>query len=271
MDVFFGSDLHLEFEKGSKSVLEVPKGDVLLLAGDIYMPWSKDKREKALFQEFFKRCSENFTHVLIIAGNHEHWSGKFTLTHARMLSSLEHFGNIHVLNNSAFQVGDAVFWGSTFWTDCRGSHPEVMWDVARGMNDYHNVHYSEPSEPYYQKVKLMVEDTVNENSYARKSLFEFITVVEQRGAFPVVMTHHAPTWDSVAREYRMDNLSYAYANTGLEEFMLDFPECVWIHGHMHDDFDYMMGKCRVLCNPRGYHGYEAKPYSFAFKKLELPV
>ncbi len=26
----------------------------------------------------------------------------------------------------------------------------------------------------------------------------------------------------------------------------------WIHGHTHDSFDYGLGMCRVMCNPRGY-------------------
>ena len=262
--------LHLEFEKGTASKLELPTGDVLLLVGDIYLPWSKDKREKALFQEFFKRASENFREVLVIAGNHEHWGGYFVETLDRQRAQLEHFGNVRVLQNSAYQVDNVVFWGSTFWTDCRNAHPEVMWDVKRGMNDYGEVTYSRPSEPYYQKVKLMAEDTVNENQYARKQVLEFMTVAEQRGTFPVVMTHHAPSWNSVAPVYRLDNLSYAYANTGLEEFMMDFPDSIWLHGHMHEEFDYMVGKCRVMANPRGYYGYESRPIHFAFKKLEFP-
>jgi len=27
---------------------------------------------------------------------------------------------------------------------------------------------------------------------------------------------------------------------------------LWIHGHTHDNFDYQLGRCRVVCNPRGY-------------------
>ena len=27
---------------------------------------------------------------------------------------------------------------------------------------------------------------------------------------------------------------------------------LWLHGHVHDSFDYRVGRCRVICNPRGY-------------------
>jgi hypothetical protein len=27
---------------------------------------------------------------------------------------------------------------------------------------------------------------------------------------------------------------------------------LWIHGHMHDAFDYRVHGARIVCNPRGY-------------------
>jgi hypothetical protein len=36
--------------------------------------------------------------------------------------------------------------------------------------------------------------------------------------------------------------------------MLDRPQIkLWTHGHTHHPFDYVIGECRVVCNPRGYH------------------
>ena len=43
----------------------------------------------------------------------------------------------------------------------------------------------------------------------------------------------------------------------LSEFILDNPQIVlWTHGHVHQFFDYMIGTTRIVCNPRGYEGYE---------------
>ena len=43
----------------------------------------------------------------------------------------------------------------------------------------------------------------------------------------------------------------------LSDFILDHPQIkLWTHGHMHQCFDYMIGSTRVVCNPRGYEGYE---------------
>ena len=37
---------------------------------------------------------------------------------------------------------------------------------------------------------------------------------------------------------------------------------LWIHGHVHNNFDYMIGDTRVICNPRGYEMYQE---NFEFK------
>ena len=52
-------------------------------------------------------------------------------------------------------------------------------------------------------------------------------------------------------------------SSDLSEFILDNPEIkVWTHGHTHDNFDYMIGSTRIICNPRGYKGYEEQAEHF---------
>jgi hypothetical protein len=52
--------------------------------------------------------------------------------------------------------------------------------------------------------------------------------------------------------------------------MLDRPGIkLWTHGHTHEDFDYMIGDCRVVCNPRGYINYEPRADSFKLKIVEV--
>jgi hypothetical protein len=51
---------------------------------------------------------------------------------------------------------------------------------------------------------------------------------------------------------------------------MDSPEIVlWTHGHTHEDFDYMIGTTRVVCNPRGYVGHEAKADQWQVKYIDL--
>ena len=53
-------------------------------------------------------------------------------------------------------------------------------------------------------------------------------------------------------------LNFCYY-TELTEFILDRAPALWLHGHVHSSFDYMIGDTRVVCNPRGYVGNEVNP------------
>jgi len=43
----------------------------------------------------------------------------------------------------------------------------------------------------------------------------------------------------------------------LDNFILENSQIkYWSHGHTHVNLDYMVGDCRVVCNPRGYYPSE---------------
>jgi hypothetical protein len=43
----------------------------------------------------------------------------------------------------------------------------------------------------------------------------------------------------------------------LSEFILDRPQIkVWVHGHTHDEFSYVIGDTRIVAHPRGYLFHE---------------
>jgi predicted phosphodiesterase len=67
----------------------------------------------------------------------------------------------------------------------------------------------------------------------------------------------APSFASVNKKYAHEKtMNGAYASD-LSEFILDNENIkVWVHGHMHDPVDYMIGDTRVVSNPRGYIGHE---------------
>jgi hypothetical protein len=69
----------------------------------------------------------------------------------------------------------------------------------------------------------------------------------------VVVGHHSPSFQSAHEMYRQDTLMNGAYHSDLSEFILDRPQIkLWVHGHTHHPFDYMIGETRVVCNPRGY-------------------
>jgi hypothetical protein len=54
----------------------------------------------------------------------------------------------------------------------------------------------------------------------------------------------------MAPRFAADWISTAYLSELPAEFF-DVPR-LWVHGHTHSSHDYRVGRCRVVCNPRGY-------------------
>ncbi len=65
----------------------------------------------------------------------------------------------------------------------------------------------------------------------------------------IVVTHHGPHRNSVHPRYAGDLLNAAFVS---DLTLLVEQADIWIHGHVHDSFDFKVGKCRVIANPRGY-------------------
>jgi Icc-related predicted phosphoesterase len=69
----------------------------------------------------------------------------------------------------------------------------------------------------------------------------------------IIVSHHAPSKRSVSENFMHHPLNCAFVNSMDGEILnLEKPPKFWIHGHVHQSFDYMIGKTRVLCHPRGY-------------------
>jgi len=86
----------------------------------------------------------------------------------------------------------------------------------------------------------------------------------------IVCGHHAPSKLSEHPKYKHDKLMNGAYNSKLDAFILDRPGIkLWTHGHTHEDFDYMIGSTRVVCNPRGYINYEDRADRFMLKTVEV--
>jgi hypothetical protein len=58
--------------------------------------------------------------------------------------------------------------------------------------------------------------------------------------------------------------------TELSDFIAYRPQIkLWVHGHMHDEFDYVVSETRIVCNPRGYIGHENRADSFKLLYVEV--
>lgn len=268
------SDLHLEF--GDLDLENTQNADVLILGGDILIAQDLHDHRPAVsaveqaiisktsnlgtrqlaamrFRNFLKRVSDRFPHVIYIAGNHEFYHGKYPDAYDYIRNEVADISNLYFLEQEYKRIDDVMFVGGTLWTDMNRRDPLTISACGSMMNDYRTIRM--PSKGY---TKLRPEVTIRQHSdtvnYIKKVL------ADNPNEKTVVVGHHAPTKLSCKPKYEKDHLLNGAYSSDLSEIMLNNPQVkLWTHGHTHDCFDYMIGDCRVVCNPRGYIGYEDDP------------
>lgn len=262
MKVRILSDLHLEF-----GYLDVPKTDddkdtILVLAGDIGLA-----KKDWTFKEFVEDMSMQFKEVIFIMGNHEHYRGSFRTSKQKLLDALADCPNVHVMDKESKVFDDVAFVCATMWTSMDGCDALVMEQARLMMNDYKLVRTG-PSDTDAYLRKLHPKDTVEDHIVAVRYIFDEIEKQKADGKKVVVVTHQGPSWQSVAECYKGQPLNGAYVSD-LDERIHDAEPDVWIHGHTHHSFDYMIGNTRVICNPRGYDPMELNPTFDKFFNIDI--
>jgi len=305
MKIAICSDVHLEF--GQLELENTHNAEVLVLSGDICTAVDLRVTDSILssaktdrYLDFFTACSRNFPHVVYVMGNHEHYHGDYATSAGILKDALKHLPNIHVLDKEVFTLGDYVFLGGTLWTDMNNEDEMTMNHVSRRMNDFQicknslrevNFKTFEPKEkpegmsdedfnllPYEQRYKnvfktreatLSPQDVVEDH----KAMLKFIETnynMTPPWMTTIVVGHHAPSKSSEHPRYAHDTLMNGAYNSRLDQFIMDRPGIkLWTHGHTHEDFDYMIKGCRVVCNPRGYINYEDRANRFELKVVEV--
>ena len=257
--------------------------------------------------DFFKRCSFQFPHVIYVMGNHEHYHGDFATSGNKIKSLLESnmLSNVYLLDKGVKKIDDVTFIGGTLWTDMNKEDSLTLFHISRMMNDFRCVENSnrmiERKVPIYELNPDYTEDGKNGGKYAtkegggyieighkrktepsrfspedavedHKKMFGFIqSVIEGRNDEKfVVVGHHAPSRKSTHPRYASEELMNGGYSSSLDEYIMDHPQIkLWTHGHTHEDFDYMIGDTRIVCNPRGYINYENRAGLFELKFVEV--
>ena len=269
------SDLHLDFAD-----LTLPGGDVLILSGDIcearHLKKAMYNKDMVLFEHedklqrpdryyrFLEEECGKYREVVMVMGNHEHYGYNYQKTYAHIAENLP--SNITLLENQTHTIDDVVFVGCTLWTDMNKADPLTMFHMKQAMNDYRQItQFNEAKNVYH---RLDPERTVSDHYASKKFIAE--TVENKFDQKFVVVGHHAPSKQSTHARYADDTVMNGGYSSDLDEFITDHPQIkLWTHGHTHHPFDYVIGKTRVVCNPRGYINYEPEASNFKLMTVEI--
>jgi len=228
------SDLHLSVHPMSMPDTDA---DVLVLAGDIWRPadaiaWAKQSAIPSIY----------------VAGNHEFYGSDLVST-MKDLRYLSQESRIRVLEQDEWHYKGVRFLGCTLWSDYRlfdsaEQRTAGLAEAQEMMRDFSRIRISpEFSDKFTPAVSQMLFDSS-------------VAWLDQRFREPhegptVVVTHFAPSRNSISHKFEGSPLNACFISA-LEERIQHWQPELWLHGHTHDSFDYVIGQTRIVCNPRGY-------------------
>lgn len=239
MKIAFMSDLHLEWFP-----LTLPKidADVLVLAGDIGVGL------QGLQWAASPDCGFDPHRIVYLPGNHEFYHNFMPEMVARMADYAQSVGiGALIRPDDTVTIDNVVFCGGTFWTDFSFWFDKkvAMMQSKRSVNDYRLIEIE-------SQRNLTPEDTVSMHLKYKRAIQQAVLDASKKHQKVVACTHMAPHPRSSLPKYLSDPTTAAYVSDQ-SELILDHPSIVaWIHGHVHNSNDYMIGGCRVVSNPRGY-------------------
>lgn len=241
MRLLIYSDLHNEFEPFEPDLHACSLADVVVLAGDI------DSGSRGIEWAVELSAMANNKPIIMVAGNHEFYGGHFDQTLVDMRAAAKG-SPVHVLENDALVVGGVRFLGCSLWTDFKlhgdGTQQlQALATVGRSITDFQLIAFGNARR------RLQPLDTVERHLQSRAWLEDQLN--KPFGGPTVVVTHHAPSEQSIAPIYKRNKLSPAFSSN-MEALMGAERVALWIHGHVHDSFDYEINGTRIVCNPRGY-------------------
>lgn len=235
MKIQYCSDLHLEFPKNKKYLLENPikqEGDILVLAGDI-VPF----KVMGKHNDFWNYISSNFSHTYWIPGNHEYYYSEIGERSGKFIEKIR--DNVLLVNNNSFVHDSVRLIFTTLWTALSGVN---QFAIQQQLSDFRVIR---------NKGRVFAPDDYNQihNSclhYLKQELFE--NNCEQT----IVVTHHVPTMLNYPEKYRGSILNAAFA-VELYDLIMDSKIDFWIFGHHHKNCcDFTIGRTRLLTSQLGY-------------------
>lgn len=230
------SDLHLDLLDHKfpafRAVLPTD-ADVLVIAGDIH------RRAEAIaaFRDWP-------VPVIYVHGNHEPYRASLEDVVAALRRDSA-ATNVHYLERDEAVVNGVRFLGCCLWTDFN-LMPEVAEQAMR------------ESDRCLMDYRMIAIENGHGFSAAdsRKVHAASLAWLARKLGQPfdgrtVVVTHHAPHPNSIHPRFAGSLINAAFVSD-LAPLIRERQPDLWIHGHVHDSFDYRIGKTRIIANPRGY-------------------
>ncbi|ATC37791.1 metallophosphoesterase [Elizabethkingia anophelis] len=238
MKIQIASDLHLEFEDNRKFLRQnslQPKGDILLLPGDI-VPFYELKK----YRDFFLFCSDHFESTYWVPGNHEYYYSDLNERIGCFKEEIEK--NVYLVNNCCISYHGVQFVFSTLWSLISKTN---SWHIQNGLSDYRCIKDGNNLFTVFRSNQLFEESLS----------FLKTTLASSNNEKCIVVTHHIPTFDKYPLDFENSIFNEAFA-TDLNHLISTHRIDYWIYGHHHRNMtEFLVGKTKLITNQLGYVKY----------------
>jgi hypothetical protein len=234
MKLQIASDLHHSLHDrrsdGRQNIQLHPDADLLVLAGNV-----------CPLREIVQRYGAIGRPVVYVYGGHDLYGEDIEVAISKLSASVEN-SDVAFLERTEFIHSGVRILGCSLWTDYTLS--PYSRDIAMREADRYVVDHRMIAS---RGKAFTARHAETEHSVAKAWLNERLTApCEMR---TVVVTHCGPSIRSVPENLR----SSVYAATIASNLDHLIPRSnLWIHGHVADSFEYEVGRCRVVCNGKGY-------------------
>jgi hypothetical protein len=248
------SDLHLESHPHYQP-RPAPGAQLLVLAGDVgsYQRGSRLQGNDFGLERFSPRHGWPVP-VLYVPGNHEYDSLDFDETHERLRACCDRLG-ITWLEREVRVLDGIRFVGTTLWADFDAlalAPGQPAPDTTRLLQSRHKAYRA--ANYYLHKAAAqrhgepMLADGWREQALVCQQWLREALAQPFDGR-TVVVTHFAPSLRSADPRYGLAPGTAGFCNS-LDD-LLPLADW-WLHGHLHCQHDYRVGRCRVIANTLGY-------------------
>lgn len=245
------SDLHLDVSFSLPSPQIPDDVDVVLIAGDVASATATvSSNRTGKYMRGVKRPT------LVIAGNHDYYLQSIdddrAIKEAIEVSPLVRYLHKDVYDLEHFRIMGVPLWASLDWSEVNYTPETTCHILPHAVSCGHHIR---TEKPFVDEVKRLYHDQL---SWLREAVQKTV----DDGKTPVALTHFAPSIHSLAYKYKGNPINPYFVNNLPDDDPLFQQVAFWAHGHTHTSFDYVVGRTRVICNPRGYHS-ENREYDSA--------
>jgi Icc-related predicted phosphoesterase len=248
MNIWHISDLHFNDEQIAEAFTygDIPKADVAVVVGDV-----SDKMNDSL--DWCANVIRPHMPVVYVPGNHDFYYADLMETSAKARKQAAKLG-LYYLDGDTVHINGVRFVGATFWSDLELGAVEngqlcpqkLEENLVRAKNgsDFKKI-YADRRNSRFVTPEMTRSLHLEQKGYIKRAL-------SRRHDGPtVVATHFAIHELSSNPIYRHTPTAHCYLSDQ-DKIIAECSPTAWLHGHVHDCYEYDIHGTRVACNPGGY-------------------